>query len=45
LVAGSVTVAVQVVVWLGEMLVGVHVTVVVVGRVLTTMLVVPLLEL
>jgi hypothetical protein len=43
LVVGSLTVAVHVVVWLGEMLVGEQVTVVFVGRVLTTMLVAPLL--
>ena len=43
-VAGSVTVAVQFEVWLGEILVGEHVTIVVVGRVLTTMLAGPLLE-
>ncbi len=45
LLAGSSTVAVHVVAWPGDMLVGVQLTVVVVGRVLTTILVVPLLEL
>jgi hypothetical protein len=45
LLVGSVTVAVHNEVWPGEMLDGEHETVVVVGRVLTTMLVVPLLEL
>ena len=45
LVVGSLTVAVQVEDWVGEMLVGEHVTVVFVGLLLTTMLVVPLLEL
>ena len=45
LVVGSLTVAVQVEDWVGEMLVGVHVTVVFVGRLFTTILVVPLLEL
>jgi len=43
LVVGSVTVAVQVVDWPGPMLVGEQVTVVVVCRVPTVMLVVPLL--
>ena len=43
LVVGSFTVAVQIVDWVGEMLVGEQVTVVLVGRVLTTMLAVPLL--
>jgi hypothetical protein len=43
LLAGSLTVAVHVVAWPGEMLVGEQLTVVVVGRVLTTILVVPLL--
>ena len=42
-VVASLTVAVHVVVWLGEMLVGEQVTVVAVARVVTTMLVVPLL--
>ena len=44
-VCGSVTVAVHVVTWLGEILVGEQLTVVVVRRTFTTMLVVPLLEL
>ena len=44
-VAGSVTVAVHVEAWLGATLVGEQVTVVTVGRVLTTMLAVPLLGL
>jgi hypothetical protein len=45
LVVGSLTVAVQFVDWVGEMLVGEQVTVVFVGRVLTTTLAVPVLEL
>jgi len=45
LLVGSVAVAVQVDVCVGEMLVGKQLTVVVVGRVLTTMLLVPLLKL
>ena len=45
LLAGSLTVAVHVVAWPGEMLVGEQLIVVVVGRVLTTILVVPLLKL
>jgi hypothetical protein len=45
LAAGSVTVAVHVVAWLGAMLVGVQVTIVDVGLLLTTMLAVPLLAL
>ena len=45
LVAGSVTVTVHVVAWLGAMLAGEQLTVVVVGRVLTTMLAMPLTRL
>ena len=45
LVAGSVTVTVHVVAWLGAMLAGEQLNVVAVGRVLTTMLAVPLLGL
>ena len=45
LVVGSVTVAVQVEDWVGDMLFGEQVTAVFVGRVLTTTLAVPLLKL